>query len=181
LWQGRLAPWIGDALSAAYLSYQVYVHWAFISAWFLSTPQRMQFARGVFTTFAVGFTCYFLLPAETPQVAFPQIFDAPQQGGLIMTLNEMLNSRMAARYDAFPSMHVLVTMTLLAWDWGHYRVRFWIMLLPAVLMAVGTLYLRLHYLTDLMASAALFIALQYGFRLGARSPSLSSHAAVATT
>ncbi|HSI64342.1 MAG TPA: phosphatase PAP2 family protein, partial [Candidatus Saccharimonadia bacterium] len=167
-----------DVLSAAYLSYQIYVHWAFISAWCLVTARRVEFMRCVFITFAVGFSGYFLFPAATPAAAFPELFTAPVQGGVITAFNEMLNSRVAARYDAFPSMHVLVTMTLLAWDWSHYRVRFWIMLVPAALMAAGTLYLRLHYFVDLAASAVLFGLLQSYFRLKAGSHVALSHAAV---
>ena len=176
-WQGGLPPWTADVFSAAYLSYQVYVHWAYLSAWCLVAARRMEFMRGVFTTFAVGFSAYFLLPAATPAVAFPELFAAPVQGGVITAFNEMLNLRVAARYDAFPSMHVLVTMTLLAWDWSHYRVRFWIMMAPAALMAAGTLYLRLHYFVDLAASAVLFGLLQSYFRWKAGNHVALSHAA----
>jgi hypothetical protein len=164
-WQSALSRWIVEVLSAAYLSYQVYVHWAFFSAWCLPTAQRLAFMQCVFTTFVVGFSAYFLFPAATPGVAFPDLFAASLDGGTITRFNEMLNARIAARYDAFPSMHVLATVTLLSWDFRNYRARFWMMLLPALLMAVGTLALRLHYFTDLLASAALFVVLQSWFRL----------------
>lgn len=176
-WQGVLLPWMVEVLSVAYLSYQVYVHWAFLSAWCLSTELRREFMRCVFTTFAVGFSVYFLFPAATPAMAFPELFTASTQGGAITSFNEMLNARIAARYDAFPSMHVLVTLTLLAWDFQNHRVRFWLMLLPALFMAIGTLYLRLHYLTDLVASVALFAVLQSCFRLRTTLQTAPTHAA----
>ncbi|RBP48005.1 PAP2 superfamily protein [Roseimicrobium gellanilyticum] len=172
-WQGALSPWMVGVLSAAYLSYQVYVHWAFLSAWRLSTAERMEFTRCVFTTFVVGFSGYFLFPAATPAAAFPELFAAPLGGGAVTAFNEMLNGSIAARYDAFPSMHVLATATLLAWDFRFYRARFWVMLLPALLMAVGTLYLRLHYFADLLASGMLFVVLQWCFRLKAASQTRS--------
>lgn len=180
-WQGTWAPWMADVFSAAYLNYQVYIHWAFLSAWCISAAQRLEFMRWVFTTFVVGFSGYFLFPAVTPAAAFPELFAAPVQGGLITSFNEFLNARMAARYDAFPSMHVLVTMTLLAWDFQCYRVRFWIMLPPALLMTIGTLYLRLHYFTDIVASVALFVVLQFCFRLRASLQTAPSHAATSAT
>jgi hypothetical protein len=180
-WQSALLPWMVEVLSAAYLSYQVYVHWAFLSAWCLSVERRREFMRCVFTTFMVGFTVYFLFPAATPASAFPELFAAPVQGGAITGFNEMLNARIAARYDAFPSMHVLATLTLLAWDFQNHRVRFWLMLLPALLMVVGTLYLRLHYLTDLVTSVALFAVLQSCFRLRTSLLPAPSHAASTAT
>jgi hypothetical protein len=177
-WEGALLPWMVEVLSVAYLSYQLYAHWAFLSAWCLSTERRREFIRCVFTTFVVGFSVYFLFPAATPAAAFPEIFTAPMQGGGVITsFNEMLNARIAARYDAFPSMHVLVTITLLAWDFQNHRVRFWIMLLPALLMAAGTLYLRLHYFMDLIASVALFAVLQSCFRLRTTLQTDPTHAA----
>lgn len=174
-WEGALDPWAVEVLSASYLSYQVYVHWAFLSAWWVGTARRVEFTRCVFTTFAVGFSGYFLFPAETPARAFPELFAAPVQGGVITAFNEMLNGSMAARYDAFPSMHVLITMTLLAWDFQHYRARFWVMLGPALLMSLGTLYLRLHYFTDIAASIMLFVLLQSCFRLRAALQTVPAH------
>ena len=62
---------------------------------------------------------------------------------------------MAAKYDAFPSLHVLMTLVLLGVDWHHWRWRFWIMLPFTLLMVAATLALRLHYAVDLVAGSVL--------------------------
>jgi membrane-associated phospholipid phosphatase len=78
---------------------------------------------------------------------------------VILRSNEFLNAAASARYDAFPSLHVLVTLTLLRMDWREKRWRFWTMLGPSLVMIASTLALRLHYAVDLLASAILFALL----------------------
>lgn len=161
--QGTLPAGVADLLSLSYMSYQIYIHWSLITVWFLGPGRRAVFSHAVFTTFAVGFTGYFLLPTMTPANAFPHLFREGIAGGSITSFNTHLNRVFAAEYDAFPSLHVLVTMTLLALDWRFYRRRFYIMIVPSILMAVGALYLRFHYAVDVMASLCLFAGLQYVF------------------
>ncbi len=66
--------------------------------------------------------------------------------GALTRLNTEIVARLASRYDAFPSLHVLVTAALLACDWRWCRTRFWIMLLPGLGLMFATLPLRLHSL-----------------------------------
>jgi hypothetical protein len=158
-WSSFTAPWIGEMLSGGYLSYQLYLHWVFIEACFKSDEWRERCGRLLFTAFAAGFTGYFAFPASPPSVAFPGLYAAPLAGAGLMKLNDTLNAAAAARYDAFPSLHVLITLTLLRHDWARARWRFWLMLAPSMIMMVSTLALRLHYAVDLMASVLLFALL----------------------
>ncbi|WP_395742398.1 phosphatase PAP2 family protein [Prosthecobacter sp.] len=158
--RGVTAPWMNDVLSAGYMSYHVYLHWALLQA-FIQDGRRLLFSSRLFTAFAVGFAGYLLYPAAPPLTAFPELFSAPLPGGLLTHWNEQINHAMASRYDAFPSLHVLITLTLLAWDWRCFRLRFWLMLLPSLLMLAATLVLRLHYAVDLLAAALLFLILHF--------------------
>jgi len=151
--------WIGETLSLGYLSYQIYLHWALLEAGWKPAEWRGQLSRLVFTAFAVGLAGYYLFPAASPYLAYAGLYERPIAGGWLTHFNEALNARMGARYDAFPSLHVLITLTLLAFDWSRLRWRFWVMLGPSILMIIGTLALRLHYAVDLLAGVALFAAL----------------------
>jgi hypothetical protein len=156
-WQGICRPWMYEVLSLGYLSYHVYLHWALLDALWRDDSWRSQISTRLFTAFAVGLTGYLLAPAAPPSAAFPELFHLPLQGGFLTGWNEQVNATLAAKYDAFPSLHVLITLTLLAWDWSRFRKRFWTMLLPSMLMLAATLVLRLHYAVDLLASLALFM------------------------
>ena len=151
--------WVGELLSGAYLSYQLYLLWALMDAGSRPESWRASLNRGIFTAFAVGFAGYFLAPAASPYQAFPELYGQPVSGAWITRTNESLNAHLAAHYDAFPSLHVLITLTLLAFDWRHDRQRFWFMIVPSFLMGVATLALRLHYGVDLLAGVLLFALL----------------------
>lgn len=152
---GFFSPTMDDLWSGLYLGYHVYLHVALIDALLRSGRWRGRYGRGVFSTFAIGLAGYFLFPARGPEVAFPELFTSPLQGGALTRLNTEIVARLASRYDAFPSLHVLVTAALLACDWRWCRTRFWIMLLPGLGLMFATLPLRLHFAVDLLASALL--------------------------
>lgn len=159
---GKASPWMNDLLSLGYMSYHVYLHWALLQV-VISNKNGALFGARLFTAFAVGFLGYLLYPAAPPLTAFPELFPALVVGGMLTHWNESINASMASRYDAFPSLHVLITLTLLAWDWDCFRLRFWIMLGPSLLMLVATLALRLHYVVDLLVAALLFFMLQFAY------------------
>lgn len=156
---GVMSSWVNDLLSLGYMSYHVYLHWALLQV-VISNKNGMLFSARLFTAFAVGFLGYLLYPAAPPLTAFPDLFPMPLVGGLLTHWNESINTAMASRYDAFPSLHALITLTLLAWDWRFFRPRFWIMLTPSLLMLAATLALRLHYAVDLLVAGLLFLVLQ---------------------
>ena len=60
--------------------------------------------------------------------------------------------------DVFPSVHLAASLYLLLFDWQHGRRRFWIYLLPCVVLWWSTMYLRFHYFVDLLAGAAMAMA-----------------------
>jgi hypothetical protein len=157
--EGYLPWWANDVLSAGYLSYHVYLHWAMIDALLRAPAWRLALSQRLFTAFAVGFVGYLVFPAAPPAQVLSESFTAPLSGSYMTAWNTSLNASLAARYDAFPSLHVLITLSLLSWDWRQFRGRFWIMLLPSLLMAAATLALRLHYAVDLLAACFLFAAI----------------------
>lgn len=151
--------WIGETLSAGYLSYQIYVHWAFVEAMFKSNAWRERCGNMLFSAFALGFLGYMLFPASPPAAVYPELYSAPLAGAWLMQLNNALNAAAAARFDSFPSLHLLITLTLLLHDWRWARRRFLIMLVPSLVMMASTLALRFHYAVDLIASLVLFTGL----------------------
>jgi membrane-associated phospholipid phosphatase len=60
--------------------------------------------------------------------------------------------------DVFPSVHLAATLYLLLFDWRHGRRRFWVYLLPCVVLWWSTMYLRFHYFVDLLAGVAVALA-----------------------
>jgi hypothetical protein len=157
--QGHLSILGVELLALGYMSYHVYLHWVLIDALFRNDAWRAALSARIFLAFGVGFMGYLTFPASSPATAFPELFHQPLPGGVFAQFNDTINASLAARYDAFPSLHTLITLILLQWDWAHWRTRFWIMLGPSLLMLAATLALRLHYAVDLIASGTLFVML----------------------
>jgi membrane-associated phospholipid phosphatase len=70
-------------------------------------------------------------------------------------LNADLMMRGSNRVDAFPSLHCAVTAFTLLFDRVHAPRRFRLWLLPIIGLWIATIYLRYHYLTDVIAGMAL--------------------------
>lgn len=156
-WQGAAPGWLNDLLSAAYLSYHVYLHWVLAEVLWKSDERRAAYSRVLFTAFGVGFIGYFVFPAGDPRVAFPELYADPVAGGWLTQLTRWIVGNLAAKYDAFPSVHILVTTVMLAADWRWNRTRWWCMLGPSLLMVASTVLLRLHFAVDLLAGAGLAV------------------------
>lgn len=168
LWQSLTAPWVNEFLSAGYLSYHFYLHWILFHSIRLPTEERPKYSQPLFTAFAIGFSIYFLLPAPSISISFPELFHHPLEGYGITATVELMVSNLAASYDSFPSMHVFMTGVMLSCDFVYCRRRFRIMLIPSVLMVASTILLRLHYAIDLIASAAILVPFVWYF-VGRRS------------
>lgn len=156
---GKFAGWPREVLALAYMSYHLYLHWVLIDALFRDMGWRAELSERIFTAFGVGFIGYLVFPSVSPIWAFPELFGPQPPGGFFSRLNDAINANIGAKYDAFPSLHALIVLVMLAWDWRRLRYRFWVMIAPSLLMLAATLALGLHYAIDLIASGALFVIL----------------------
>lgn len=163
LWTGSV--WFTQVMSAAYLSYLVYLHAVLGYWWWHSLTEMRRLWTYVFVTYSVGFVGYLLVPAVGPKAAFPQLYAAPIVGhdSWLFSFNQLIVSRGSGVYDVFPSLHVLITCVLLDFERRKKPMRFWAMLPVALLLFASTLYLRYHYAVDLIAGFALFAGLVVWF------------------
>ena len=161
--QSQASPWMNEILSAGYLTYHLYLFWFLLHAIWLPPNERAFFTRPLFIAFGLGFSLYFLMPAAGICVSFPELFHRPIGGFWVTSFVDALVANMAASYDSFPSMHVFVTGVMLSCDFVHQRRRFWIMLIPSLVMLGSTVLLRMHFTVDLIVSAMMLIPFVWFF------------------
>ena len=107
----------------------------------------------------VGYIGYVLLPAGPPRYAIPDQFGPPLVG--VIPFLEWTRAATAAvpltAKGAFPSLHggVMFLGTLLAWR--HLRWFFPVMLFFGGGLILGTVYLRHHWVVDIIAGIAIAI------------------------
>jgi hypothetical protein len=146
-------PQFTDAMMLAYVFFFYYLiagpAYYCIRDW----PRFRQCFTGLFTVYGLGFIGYTVWPAGGPHRFLE--FTQPLAGGWLTRLAKPILDDFSNRVDAFPSIHVAVSLYLLVFDAWHYRRRFWRLLAPCIALWVSTVYLRYHYLVDVFAGMAL--------------------------
>jgi hypothetical protein len=172
--QGWEPPLVTDALMLAYVFFFYYLIAGPAHYCIHDLPRFRQCFAGLFVVYALGFIGYTFLPAGGPHRFLE--FAQPLAGGWITRVAKPILDDASNRVDAFPSIHVAVSMYLLVFDRWHYRRRFWRLFVPCVALWVSTVYLRYHYCVDVVAGFAiaavgLWVAALYeGLSLKTRIP-----------
>ncbi len=113
---------------------------------------------GVIVCFYVGYFLYVVFPAAPPRLVllaqftknlygYPHFFSNLQNEALALL---PIDSR-----AAFPSLHAAVSLVALVYAWRFVRPWFWALLPFAPGLWISTVYLRHHYVVDLLAGWAL--------------------------
>lgn len=100
---------------------------------------------------------YLALPAAGPDIAYPEHYTVPLQGltPLTNTYLENLGKYLRESFvrNTFPSMHFGIILITNYFAYLYRRKYFWFCTLPlGTLLAIATVYLRQHYLIDLVGS-----------------------------
>jgi len=148
-------PALTEILSFCYLLFFPYL----LLSWFYYAYRGLPLLRGLmvglFTVYGLGFLGYSLLPAGGPHLAFGNEFAAPLTGWAVTRFNAFVVDRGSNGVDVFPSLHCAVSCFLLFFDRRHARWRYRLYLVPCAGLWLATIYLRYHYLVDVLAGFAL--------------------------
>lgn len=161
LWAERyITPTRTEVLSVFYSSFFLIAPSAVIVLW--ASGKRVEARRtllAVILCFYTGYLLYVLLPAAPPRLYFDSIglFHVSLGGGRLTTFQNSLIEMMPnhASRAAFPSLHAAVSLVTVYYSWQYCR---WYTPILAVLVSgllVSTVYLRHHYVVDLIAGAML--------------------------
>jgi membrane-associated phospholipid phosphatase len=161
LWAERyITPRRTDFFNFFYANFYLVAPSVFLVLWFSGRREEARVVLlGVILCFYSGYVLYVLLPAAPPRLYFASqgLFTKSLAGGPITHFQEALIAMMpnhAAR-AAFPSLHAGVSCLSLYYAWKYCRWFFPILLVFVVGLLVATVYLRHHWVVDLLAGAAL--------------------------
>jgi membrane-associated phospholipid phosphatase len=104
----------------------------------------------------LGLLGYILVPAIGPMYSLHDVYTVPLSQP-ISIFNQQLEFMDLARIrrDVFPSMHVAISFLVWLYAFRNSRLLFWV-LSPLILsLWVSTIYLRYHYLIDVVAGLLL--------------------------
>ena len=114
---------------------------------------------GVIVCFYTGYVLYVLFPAAPPRLYYASLglFKVTLRGGPITNFQEYLIGMMPnhAERAAFPSLHAAISTLSLVYAWRYCRWFFPILLVFVAGLLTATVYLRHHWVVDLLAGMCL--------------------------
>jgi membrane-associated phospholipid phosphatase len=124
-------------------------------------PEFRAATVGTLTCFFIGYGLYVVFPAAPPRLVLAREFTKNLRGypvGFSSLSAEAFSLLPVDSRAAFPSLHTAASLVALVFAWRYARRWFWA-LLPFVLgLWVSTIYLRHHYVVDLVAGWMVAVA-----------------------
>jgi membrane-associated phospholipid phosphatase len=117
-------------------------------------PRFREATLGVVLCFYIGYALYVVFPAAPPRLVLVYEFTQNLRGYPMGFSNLSAQAFALLPVDsraAFPSLHAAVSLVALVYAWRYVRVWFWILLPFALGLWASTVYLRHHYVVDLVA------------------------------
>lgn len=160
------SPLLSELLTFCYWSYYAF---PFVLPAVLYARGDLRAFERVVVTLLVAFACtyagYLLLPALGPH----RLFDGPRLAalagyGVAGKAYQLLSTLALEPPDAFPSGHTLIGVLVPTMAYRVHRTSFLVLAPLGAGMVLATLYLRFHYVADVLASLALVPVV---YRLGA--------------
>jgi membrane-associated phospholipid phosphatase len=160
LWAQRwIVPWLTDIMSLAYISYY-FIPVVFITVLYLKN-RMVELDRSIFVLafgYYISFIGYILFPAVGPRYALTHLYSVPLEGSFITDfVRDVLNALEHNKRDCMPSGHTQIVLMVLYLAYRYERFLFYLLFPVICILIASTIYLRYHYVIDLMVGAALAI------------------------
>jgi membrane-associated phospholipid phosphatase len=160
LWMEQwIVPWFTDILSLAYLSYY-FIPVVLIVVLYLR-DRTVELDRSIFVLvfgYYVSFIGYILFPAIGPRYALTHLYSVPLEGSFITDfVRDTLNALEHNKRDCMPSGHTQIVLIALYLAHRHEKFLFYLFLPIICALILSTIYLRYHYVIDLLVGIALAI------------------------
>jgi membrane-associated phospholipid phosphatase len=151
------SPWLSDVLTVCYFAYYPFA--LLVPATLYVHGETRAFRRAAFIillAFMLSYAGYAAVPAWGPHRVFDAYRPSALDGfGLSRSAYAWLRAVPYEPPDAFPSGHALIGLLVPALAWRWTRPLFGWILPVAVGIVSATIYLRLHYIADVLAALLL--------------------------
>jgi membrane-associated phospholipid phosphatase len=157
LWMEQwIVPWFTDLMSLAYVTYY-FLPLTLILVLYFRSHTDLEKAIFVLTLgYYLSFIGYILFPALGPRYAMEPLYTVPLDGSWVTDwVRDGLNSIEHNKRDVMPSGHTQIALMVLYLAYRYEKVLFYVFLPVVSGLVLSTVYLRYHYVIDLIVGAAL--------------------------
>jgi len=159
VWMERfIHPMLTNLLQLAYISYYfIPISLGIVLAVRKKQKNFDEAVFGIVLCFYLSYIGYLLFPAIGPRFTLDHLqttgFEASP---MALAIQNALNRLENTKTDAFPSGHTAVALMTLYYAWkSREKVLFWILLPVVSALVISTVYLRYHYVIDVIAGFVL--------------------------
>jgi membrane-associated phospholipid phosphatase len=161
---------VSELLYAAYFSYYLMIVGVGLALFYRNREQFFHYLSVISFLFYVCYLIYVFLPVMGPRIFFPEItdyhlptdvqpavsptFPAAIQAGLFYQIMAWIYHTFEAPGAAFPSSHIAVAIGTVYFSFRYLRSIRWLHLAAVILLCLGTIYCRYHYVVDVLAGGA---------------------------
>ncbi len=112
--------------------------------------------------FYLSYLGYFLVPAIGPRFTLDHLQSFPLMGlWLTIPIRETLNTLENIQRDCFPSGHTEMTALTMYYAFRYHKKYFYLLLIIGTSLIFSTVYLRYHYVVDVIAGFGLALLVIY--------------------
>ncbi len=145
-------PWFNELMNICYFSY--YLITAVICVSIYIDKKHLSY-KPIFIavfSFYLYYIIYDILPVTGPQFYFNTLPSEPTPPYMFGKLMRYLLLNYEKPTGAFPSSHVGLAFILSYIAWQHHKILFWISLPFVIGICFATVYLKAHYVVDVLAA-----------------------------
>lgn len=158
IWMERwITRWLTDLMSLAYLSYYFLPVLLIVTLYLRGRKEVFDQAIFILTFgYYLSFIGYILFPAIGPRYTQAHLYTVPLEGSWITDfVRDTLNALEHNKRDCMPSGHTQIALMVLFLSHRYEKILFFIFLPIVCGLIFSTLYLRYHYVIDLVAGSGL--------------------------
>lgn len=157
VWAERfIHPTLTDIFIAAYANYFVLNICVAVVLYFQKRYQEFRYT--LVTTiicYYIGYFLFIIFPAAPPRIVLKPYFTVSLHGHILEPIKHAIEVSAQDSRGAFPSLHCAVSFVSMFFGWRYLRWMFWVMVPMVIMLVVSTIYLRHHYVIDLIAGLGL--------------------------
>jgi len=149
--QHWLHPAITEILSLCYFLYYFMIPVFLLTVYWRGDFRILRNAMGAFCAiFFVSYVMFFLYPIEGPRWFFALLYQNAVESPVSRQVVDMVISKGAVHGGCMPSSHFAVALSIQMYCLKYYRRAGWAILPIVMGLAIGTVWGRFHYVSDVL-------------------------------
>ncbi len=150
--------WANEIIHMCYSSYYLMIPGFFLSMFMLRRNDVIVSAwTATMITFIASYSLFILYPIEGPRWHFAELYQNAIEGPIFRQFTETVMTHGAVRGGGMPSSHSGVAVVLLMYLLRYYRRAGLMAIFPVTGLAVGCVWGRFHYVSDVVVGIAIAV------------------------